>query len=363
MNRFKAILVLCATFPIMSSCIQDEELDTNADILEAYIPSENLKTEPIITNTTVDFRVKSNLDLQHQTPFFIVSPNATMDPPNGTTRDFTTAQQVTVTAQDKTWKKVYTVSFTTDEISTRYTFENAELTNKNRYYQFFEYGSNGDKIYDWDSGNQGYSTIAGNTAPEDYPTTITTGRRGGLAVKMQTVYTSSVAAATGNPIAAGNLFLGSFSLNIFNTLKSTRFGLPYKGEMPSSLRGTYKYIAGDVVTDKNYNVVEGKKDNFDIYAILFESQKKNNYLTGDHDFKDARNVAIARIPESAKIGTNTWALFEVPFEMVEGKTYDPTKEYMLAIVMSSSIDGAQFTGAIGSTLIVDEIELVFKDEE
>ena len=32
---------------------------------------------------------------------------------------------------------------------------------------------------------------------------------------------------------------------------------------------------------------------------------------------------------------------------------------MLAIVMTSSIDGATFTGAVGSTLDIDEVELVF----
>lgn len=361
MNKLIKLFILIVMFPLISSCIKEEELDTNADILEAYIPAEDLKTEPIITNTTVDFRVKSNLDLQHQTPFFIISPNATMDPPNGVTRDFTTAQKVIVTAQDKSWKKEYTVSFTTDELSTRYTFNNAELVN-NKYYRFYEFGSNGDKVQDWDSGNKGYASIAGTTPAENYPTTIAPGRRGGLAVKMQTVYTSSVAAATGNPIAAGNLFLGSFNLNILNTLKSTRFGLPYHGELPKLLRGVYRYKAGDVVTDDKYNPIPGKKDNFDIYAIIFESRSKNNFLTGDHNFKDPRNVAIARIPDDEKIGTDTWTLFDAPFKLVNGKTYDPTKDYVLAIVMTSSDEGANFTGAIGSTLIVDEIELVFQKD-
>jgi hypothetical protein len=356
----KALLLL--TPVALTSCIKDEELDTNADILEAYIPSEYLKTDPIVTNTSIEFKVKASVDLEKQSPFFIISPNATMDPPNGTTRDFRTSQEVTITAQDSRWKKTYTVSFTSDELSTLYTFNNAELTNKNRYYRFYEVGSNGDKIYDWDSGNEGYSTVAGSTPPEGYPTTITPGRRGGLAVKMQTVYTSKSGQLTGNPIAAGNLFLGTFKLNVFNTLKSTRFGLPYTGEMPTSLRGTFKYTAGKVVTDSDFKEVPGSKDSFDIYAILFETQKKDNFQYGDHAFKDPRNVAIARIDEKDRIETNLWTEFNVPFKLLPGKTYNPQKDYVLAIVMTSSIDGAEFKGAIGSTLLVDEIELVYEKE-
>lgn len=344
---------------LLSSCIKEEEEDTNADILEAYIPQEYLKTDPIITNNSVEFRVKSNVDLKNQSPVFILSPNATIDPVNGTVRDYTNAQTAVVTAQDPKWKKTYTITFNVDELSTEYAFDHAELTDKDRYYRFYTTGSNGDKIYDWASGNSGYVTVAGNKSPDEYPTTITEGRSGGLAAKMQTVYTSSFAAATGNPIAAGNLFLGSFKTNLLNTLKSTKFGLPYSGELPKSVRTYYKYKAGIEVRDQDFDVVPGAKDTFDIYAIIFESREKDNFQYGDHDFKDPRNVAIARVSSSQRIETTTWRELQFDFEMISGKTYDPEKEYVLAIVMSSSIDGARFTGAIGSTLIVDEIELIF----
>ena len=62
-NIVISTIILC--FPLLfSSCIKEEELDTNADILEAFIPSEYLKTDPIITNNSIEFRVKSNIDLK-----------------------------------------------------------------------------------------------------------------------------------------------------------------------------------------------------------------------------------------------------------------------------------------------------------
>ena len=49
------------------------------------------------------------------------------------------------------------------------------------------------------------------------------------------------------------------------------------------------------------------------------------------------------------------------FEPVAGRTVDSEKlkmgKYSLAIIMSSSKDGAFFNGAVGSTLYVDELKL------
>ena len=46
----------------------------------------------------------------------------------------------------------------------------------------------------------------------------------------------------------------------------------------------------------------------------------------------------------------------------DGKTIDSEKlkngKYKLGIVLSSSLDGAYFKGAVGSTLYVDELEIV-----
>lgn len=53
-----------------------------------------------------------------------------------------------------------------------------------------------------------------------------------------------------------------------------------------------------------------------------------------------------------------WTKFNIPFKYLEGKSYDESKEYKLAIVCSSSKDGDKFKGAVNSTLIVDELEII-----
>ena len=50
---------------------------------------------------------------------------------------------------------------------------------------------------------------------------------------------------------------------------------------------------------------------------------------------------------------------------LKGRVIDDTKlkngAYKLGIVFSSSVDGAYFKGAVGSTLYVDEVELICED--
>lgn len=67
-------------------------------------------------------------------------------------------------------------------------------------------------------------------------------------------------------------------------------------------------------------------------------------------------VAVARLED----GTDKaeWTAFNVPFEYLEGKAYDKEKTYKLAIICSSSKEGDKFKGAVGSTLIVDELEVL-----
>ena len=161
----------------------------------------------------------------------------------------------------------------------------------------------------------------------------------------------------GNPIAAGNLFLGTFSLNISNTLKSTRFGIPYNyDKAPKAITGYFKYTAGSTFSKKIASTLT--KDTWNAYAILFEKTSSNNYITGDHNFADARMVSVAKLKDKDRKETNQWTKFEIPFEFMNGKTFDPNKEYMYTIVFTSSIEGDKFNGAVGSTLDIDEIQII-----
>ena len=179
---------------------------------------------------------------------------------------------------------------------------------------------------------------------------------------MVTRSTGPLGSMMGSPIAAGNLYLGTFNFT-FPAIKSTRFGIPYSTgiNMPKTLKGYYKYKAGKdfTITSKEGSALT--KDAWDAYAIIFEKgdNPKKEFLAGDHKFLDPRMVAIARLDDKNRVETDEWTKFEIPFQMVEGKTFDPKANYMIAIVFSASVEGDIFNGAVGSTLQIDEVELDF----
>ena len=166
----------------------------------------------------------------------------------------------------------------------------------------------------------------------------------------------------GMPIAAGNLFIGSFDVNnaMSNPLQATKFGLPFR-HVPTYLAGYYKYKAGDQFTEGG-KPVEGKHDICDIYAIMYETSVSVPTLDGTNAFTSPNLVSMARIKDAKE--TDEWTYFKLPFTTLPGKFIDKEKltmgKYNISIVFTSSLEGDHFNGAIGSTLLIDEAELIYR---
>lgn len=358
------LLFLCLT---ISSCIKDEAPNAEADIETCIVPGDILIADPRIENDWIELLVAPETDVTNLALEFTLTPGATIAPPSGTARDFSSPQTYTVTSEDQEWQKTYTISCVVNgKISTKYSFENVRL--KSGYYEFFEIGYDGAEQNIWASGNSGFKIVGIAKSPEEFPTFSTPNGKSGKGVKLVTRDTGEFGNDVGMPLAAGNLFIGEFiAFNAINSpLKTTRFGRPFNS-VPTRLTGYYKYKAGSDFYNKNKELVPGKEDSFDIYAILFETDSKTKYLDGGNSLTSPNLVAIARIEESQKKETNQWTYFNLPFKMQEGKTIDREKlannKYSLSIVFTSSIDGAYFEGALGSTLEVDEVELMLEDDE
>ena len=109
-------------------------------------------------------------------------------------------------------------------------------------------------------------------------------------------------------------------------------------------------------------MVEGKHDDFAIYAVLYEVTPQVPYLDGTNSLSNENIVLKAELDNRKE--TDVWIHFAIDFKPVDGRKIDAKKlaegKYNLAIIMSSSKDGAIFNGAIGSTLYVDEMELYYK---
>lgn len=356
---------------ILTSCIKDEALNAEADIIACNVPAEILKRDPIIENDKVTLMVRADVDLLHQAPEFELTPGATISPESGTVRSFIKPQYYTVTSEDGKWTKKYEVSYVIAGISTEYHFEEVRSVESGKYVYdvFFDTDSATGNTLDWASGNVGFvMTGKGSDDPSSFPTSSTPDGYIGKGAKLVTMETGSFGSMFGMPIAAGNLFMGTFKVNLGNALKSLNLGMPFT-HVPTYLKGYYKYKAGEHFQEEG-EVVEDKKDTWDLYAVFYEVTENVKTLDGtivEDNFTHPNIVSVALMEEKDRVETDEWKEIYIPFVMKSGKVIDKNKlengGYNVAIVASSSKEGNYFRGAPGSTLFIDELELIYAAKE
>lgn len=322
-------LLFCFFMVMISvSCIREEAPNAEADILSCTVDGDILKAEPEIDNESVTLTVKSDADITNLAPVFTLTPGATITPASGSAFDFTTPRTYTVTSEDGHWTKTYTVRCIVSGVSTEYHFEHITME------------------------------------PLDFPTMQDDNGYVGKCAKLVTRSTGSFGSGFGMPIAAGNLFIGTFDLlnAIPDARKGTRLGRPFD-HVPTYLSGYYKYKAGESYK-VNGEEVKGKKDQCDIYAIFYETDENVKYLDGFNGLTSPNLISVARISDQKE--TDEWMRFYIPFVAKPGKVIDKDKlakgGYQLSIVFSSSLKGDVFEGAEGSTLWIDEVEIIQSGE-
>lgn len=218
---------------ITSACIRNEAPNAEADILSCSVPGVSLTTSPIIQNETVTLLVPIDTDLAAMAPEFTLTPGASIEPPSGTVRNFLTPQTYTVTSEDGEWHKTYTVYVIDNELKTVYNFE--DTVGGQKYYVFAE-KENGKVVMEWASGNAGFALTGVPKTADDYPTLQVNEGKSGKCLKLVTRSTGSFGSLMKMPIAAGNLFIGSFDVlsALASPLAATRFGLPFPMCLPTS---------------------------------------------------------------------------------------------------------------------------------
>lgn len=371
-------LTTCFLFALaLSSCIRDEALNSEAAI-DACVGSDVQMANINADSKVVNVYVHKGADLAKQQLTFTIPFGASLKPSESkagdtaTTYDFSASdhsRNFTVTSEDGNWTATYKVNVVLTEMPLTYHFEDLLESNNTPYEIFYEFdqGSSQEisKLVQWSSGNPGFKLTGMANNKSDYPTVQAAAGKVGKCVKLETRDTGSFGAMVKMYIAAGNLFIGSFEVTdaLTDPRKATRFGFQFY-KKPTTLKGYYKYKAGDVFTAEG-KPQSGIKDKCDIYAVMYEASDNSFMLNGDDVFTSSKVVSLARMAKEDVVESNEWTEFNLPFEAKNGLTIDPQKlnagKYKLAIVLSSSLDGANFKGAVGSTLYVDEIEIVCED--
>ena len=158
------------------------------------------------------------------------------------------------------------------------------------------------------------------------------------------------------PITAGTLFTGKFDVNgaINNPTdpqKATLFGIPFTLR-PNALKFKYTYQPGSRYIQATLNNPTNIFGGFTVADIAGEDMFTAFVILEVRDETMVTEVGSADFTSGE--------LQEEFAELVIPITYTSSeKPTHISVVFSSSKDGDLFTGAVGSTLAIDDLELVY----
>ncbi len=166
---------------------------------------------------------------------------------------------------------------------------------------------------------------------------------------------------TGNtstvPVTSGTIFTGKFDIqgaisNPTDPAQSTDFGIPFTFR-PTALKLKYKFTPGELYIDGTLidptNILGG-------FTIDTIEGGDECILWCDLEVINGDNASLIGRAELIN-GETIEELTEVEIPFVYTSDTKPTH---ISLVLSSSKDGGEFRGAVGSTLVVDDIELVYE---
>ncbi|MDR3236109.1 MAG: PCMD domain-containing protein [Prevotellaceae bacterium] len=364
----KGILFIVCLTALFASCIQDEALNPEADILTLSFTDGCLRAKKAeIGNDYIVVYPKKNVDLRDSAITHIeLSEGATYQriekPSQSDTLFF-----IDVTSQSQAYTKRYSVI--ASYFPAVFDFENWVVPTSGFLYENPKEGS-----LQWFSSNNGAAIAWSEFSKpkEEYLIRETSQAVSGKkAAELRTMAgPGKILELMNIPCLSGSLYLGGFdpSTGLTNPLHSTNFGVPFNDGKPLKLTGHYRYKEGEgayINPDGSENST--KKDTCSIYAVLFKTDERVQFLYGD-DIDTSPNV-IARAalnPKDIKRG-DEFTYFEIDFDYDAYATPFSWEalnndEYKITIVFASSHRGQYYEGRIGSALTVDKVELVYEVE-
>lgn len=216
----------------------------------------------------------------------------------------------------------------------------------------------------WDSSNPGTTTGAGalvNKNPTQGNSNIVH-TPGGKSAELKSQYASAFGIGK---FAAASLYTGKFNSLVGTNGAKIDFGQEFTSR-PTALHGWFRYTNGKI-DYRGGNTPEGvaeigTDDLCSIYMALAKAphQLDNTKTSTFFDFENDDNIiAYGQLPDAEAVSTNNeWKEFTVTMTY---KDLTPQTQYYLIIVCSSSKYGDYFTGSTGSTMYIDDLELVYDE--
>lgn len=345
---------------------------TGTESTEAYILAFSFDSSLLEANArvvssrvnddyTISVVVDSTADVTGLVPTITVSDGATVSPESGVAQDFSSPVTYTVLSESGTVTNEYTVSITGYQTSF-YGFEDWTEDTSTTNYSF--------PVADgWASCNQavmlikmmGEAVTPAINYTGDYPVNPTDDSYSGTyAAKLEAVDTQggylSFFNQTIPKVTPATLFLGTFNAYaaMSDAMATTSFGTIYS-KKPLSVSGYYKYTPGDVLYDVDGNVLDGQ-DACSMAAVLYEVDSESETLDGSNIYTSDKIVAMGMFTSSETVSEYTE--FNIELDYDDYRDYDSSKLHKFAIIFSTSVDGANYNAAVGSTLYIDDVSVL-----
>ncbi|MFO7828246.1 MAG: PCMD domain-containing protein [Bacteroidales bacterium] len=158
------------------------------------------------------------------------------------------------------------------------------------------------------------------------------------------------------PITAGTLFTGRFDIagaiaNPTDPKKATKFGIPFRHK-PVAMQIKFKYLAGENYIQATLNDPDNIFGGFTVTEIDGEDQCSIYAILENRDNDEIIEIARAELTTTTTSDVLTETI--IPFEYTTNDT--PTH---ITVVFTSSKGGDLWKGAVGSTLAIDKLEMVY----
>ncbi|MFV0268641.1 MAG: PCMD domain-containing protein [Draconibacterium sp.] len=357
----KLKLLLIGLFALLLSCVDEGFFGYSPYGNIKSIVVSNQASNAIIDKSTfsVSVEIPGGVDLSKiSIQELMLSSFASADKKVGDLLDLTTPQIITVTAEDGS-KHNWTIHSFVASVTPQ--LKNGDFS---AWYKtasdYYEPGESATTTI-WGTGNQGTQVLGKlATIPADLG-------NGNLAVQMETLDNGKLAATFGAPISTGSIFTGFFNsdkIDPSNPETAIEFGTPFIGR-PGKMRFKYSYTPGSRNKDKQDNVL-AYPDACDIYALLEIRQGVLVQRLGTAWFRsDNLQEDMASIEVSFVYGEpeGTYPDYIKPngHAFVSADSASFVLPTHITFVASSSFDGARFAGAVGSKLVIDDVEMVYDE--
>lgn len=354
------------TFTVSTEATNNASLTAGAWDRLAYLKAENVTTASGVSmeGITFQYRVKTNTPTKvDETPWTDVATTASESTYTAMLTGLAASTTYEYRLANGEGESIGSVKeFTTGGTDLKTTLQNGGFEDWYKSESVWYAATQTDvsnKTYMWDSSNPGSGSFGFN------PTTGSTDIKhgGNYSAKLETQYAYI-------KLAAASLYYGRFNNLVGTSGAKIDFGQPFTSR-PIALKGYFQYapVAIDRVggSQPANTVSKGDMDVCSIFIILSKgTYQLNNTITStllsEEKVKNTDQfIAYGELPISECVSTNgQWKEFNIPLKYKEDAFgEEPTH---LIIVCSSSKYGDYFTGGTGSTLYLDDFELIYDGE-